>query len=95
MGLLFRFSQPLLYQQIENVRCGFRRPFGGIQRRRFAVGQQSEIKQAVGVIVGRAEHLAAGNILIHRRNTALQAHAGGIDRFAHRQPLQGGAVGAQ
>ena len=49
----------------------------------------------MGVIVGRAEHLAAGDIFIDRRDTALKAHTGGVDRLADRQPLQGGAISAQ
>ncbi|VFS64755.1 Uncharacterised protein [Raoultella terrigena] len=95
-GLLLCFRQPLLDQQVKDVRRGFRRLLGGFQRRRLTVGQQGKIEQqAVGVIVGRAEHLAAGNILIDRRNSPLQAHVSGIYRLADRQPLQGGAVGAE
>jgi hypothetical protein len=63
--------------------------------RRFAVRQQGKIQQAVGVVVGGAKQLAAGNIFIHRRNAALQAHLRRVDRFADRQLRQRGAVGAQ
>ena len=49
----------------------------------------------MGVIVGRAEHLAAGDIFIDRRDPALKAHSGGVDRLADRQSLQRGAVSAQ
>ena len=34
---------------------------GGGQRRRFAVCQQGEIEQAMGVVVGWAKQLAAGD----------------------------------
>ncbi|GCO29789.1 hypothetical protein ExPCM14_01453 [Escherichia coli] len=37
----------------------------GGQRWRFAVCQQGEIEQAMGVVVGGAKQLAAGNVFIN------------------------------
>ncbi len=68
---------------------------GFLHRRRFAVGQQGKIEQAVGIVVSGAQQLAAGDIFVDRGDAALEAHPGGINRFADRQPRQGGAVGAQ
>ena len=68
---------------------------GGGQRRRFAVCQQGEIEQAMGVVVGWAKQLAAGNVFINRRNTPFETHLCGVERLAYRELRQRGAVGAQ
>ena len=68
---------------------------GGGQRRRFTVCQQGEIEQAMGVVVGWAKQLAAGNVFINRGNTPFETHPGGVERLAYRQLRQRGAVGAQ
>ena len=68
---------------------------GGGQRRRFAVCQQGEIEQAMGVVVGWAKQLAAGNVFINRRNTPFETHPGGVERLATASFASGGAVGAQ
>lgn len=65
-AILFKLRQPLTRQQAENVRRRLLCAVGGGQRRRFAVCQQGEIEQAMGVVVGWAKQLAAGNIFINR-----------------------------
>ena len=62
---------------------------------RFALGQQGKIQQPMGIVVSRAEQLAARQILVDRRDAALDAHPGGVPRHAVGQPWQRGAVGAQ
>lgn len=68
---------------------------GGGQRWCFTVCQQGEIEQAMGVVVGWAKQLAAGNVFINRRNTPFETHLCGVERLAYRQFRQRGAVGAQ
>lgn len=77
------------------MRRRLRVALGLLHRRRFAVCQQGKIEQAVGVVVSGAQQLAAGDIFVHCRDAAFETHFGGVDRFANRQPRQGGAVGAQ
>ncbi len=49
----------------------------------------------MGVVVGGAQQLAAGNVFVHCGDAAFEAHLRSVNRFADRQPRQGGAVGAQ
>ncbi|MNZ49649.1 hypothetical protein D3C78_674240 [compost metagenome] len=49
----------------------------------------------MGVIVGRAKQLAARNIFVDRRDSALQAHLCGVNWLANRQFCQRRAIGAQ
>ena len=49
----------------------------------------------MGVIVGGAKPLAAGDVFINGRNTALQAHLRRIHRLARREAGNRGAPGAQ
>ena len=94
-GVLFRLRQTLFRQQAEDVRRRFLFGVRGAESWRLAVRQQGKIQQAMGVVIGRAEPLAAGNVFINGRNAALQAHLRRIDGFADRQLRQRGAVGAQ
>ena len=55
---------------------------------------QREIEQPVGVVVGRAQHLAARQVLVGRRDAAADRHAGGVDRLRRAEAGQGGAIGA-
>ena len=59
------------------------------------IGQQRRVEQAVGIVECRAEQLAAGQVLVGRRNAALDLHFCGIDRHRHAETRQGGAVGTQ
>ena len=47
------------------------------------------------VVEGRAEHLAAGQVLEGRRDAPLDRHGGGVDRLADGDPRQGRAIGTQ
>ncbi len=67
----------------------------GAQLGRFAVRQQGEIQQTVGVVIGGPKQLATGDVFIDRRNTTFQTHFCRIDRFAHRQFRQCGAISTQ
>ena len=58
-------------------------------------GQQAEVEQALGVVIGGAQHLAAGQVFEGRRNAALNLHGPSVQRLAVTQTRQGGAVGAQ
>ena len=76
------------------------RCLGRIDRRRrrgrtLAVGHQREVEQAVGVVEGRAQHLAARHILEGGGDAPLGHHAAGVDRQGVAEARQGGAVGAQ
>ncbi len=55
---------------------------------------QQEVDEAVGVVEGRPQHLAAGNVLEGRRDTAGDLHRAGIDRLGGAEARQGGAEGA-
>lgn len=93
--LLFA-RQLLATQQIEHVAAVVRQRFVGLRRtRRFAFRQQREVQQPVGVVVGRPQHLPAGQVLVNRRDAPLQPHVFAGQWLADRQARQGGAIGAQ
>ena len=52
------------------------------------------IEQAVGVVEGRAEQLAARQILVGRRDAALDQHRAGVDRPRIAEARQRRAIGA-
>ncbi len=89
------FRQPLVCQQAKDVRGGGGLRLAAVQLRGFAIRQQGEIEQAVGVVVGGAEQLSTGDIFIHCRNAPLEAHIRRIQRLTYRQLCQRGAVGTQ
>ena len=60
-----------------------------------AFRQQREVQQPVGVVVGRPQHLPAGQVLVNCRDAALQSHIFCRQWFADRQARQSGTVGAQ
>ncbi|MDT4806004.1 hypothetical protein FQZ97_388220 [compost metagenome] len=92
----FRIDQVVLRQQVGNARHG---AVQGILARGQGIGlalrQQREVQQALGVVVGRPQDLAAGHVLEGGRDPALQTHAPGIDRLRVAVARQGRAVGAQ
>ena len=94
-AIFLGLRQPLLREQAKDVRRRLCFAIGLLHRRRFAVGQQGKIEQAMGVVVGGAQQLAAGNVFVHCGDAAFEAHLRSVNRFADRQPRQGGAVGAQ
>ena len=49
----------------------------------------------MGVVIGRAQHLAAGQILENRGHPALDPHRRGFHRLGVGEAGQGGAIGAQ
>ena len=49
----------------------------------------------MGVVEGRAQHLAAGHVLEGGRDAPPHRHPAGVDRQAGGEARQGGAVGAQ
>ena len=57
--------------------------------------RRGEIQQPMRIVVGRAEHLAAGQVLEHRGNAAPHQHRCGIHRQRIGEARQGGAIGAQ
>ncbi len=59
------------------------------------VGEQRRIEQAVGIVEGRPEKLAARQVLVGRRNAPLDLHRRGIDRNGGAEARQRGAIGAQ
>ena len=63
-------------------------------RRGFARRFEIEVDQAMGVVEGRAQHLAAGQILEGRRDAAAQRHRGGVERLGEAEARQRGAIGA-
>ncbi len=71
------------------------RLFGTRRSRRFTFCQQGEIQQAMGVVIGRAKHLAAGQILVDGGDATFQPHIFAGQRQAVGQAWQGGAIGAQ
>jgi hypothetical protein len=87
------FDQRFRVQQIQYARHGIGQWLGclcrGIRCCRF------ELKQALGVVVGRAEHLAAGDILERARHATVHAHRIGIQRLGVTKAGQRGAIGAQ
>jgi len=74
--------------------AGRQRLVGARCSRRLAVGQQGEVEQAMAVVIGRPQHLAARQIFIDGRDAALEAHLAGRQRRAVGQARQRGAVGA-
>ena len=89
------FDQAFLGEDVGDARHGGG-GFGGLGgRRRGGAGGEQEIQQAVGVVVGRAEQLAAGEVFVDGGDAAAQRHRGGIDRGGVAEAGQGGAVGAQ
>ncbi len=92
-------DQALLIQQLDHTRRTFMlmliaavRAAGGHRR---AVGEQAEVEQALGVVKGRTQHLAARQVFESGRDTPLQHHARGVQRARAAQAGQGGAVSAQ
>ena len=60
---------------------------------RLAFGGQREVQQAVGVVVGGAEHLAAGHVLVDGADATADEHGGGVERRGIAEAGQGGADG--
>ena len=48
----------------------------------------------MGVVEGRPEHLAAGQVLERRRDAATKRHRLGVERLGEAEAGQGGAIGA-
>ncbi len=71
------FDQPLAGEDVGDARHRFgrRRALLAVRATSRAVGQFG-IEQAVRVVEGRAEHLAAGQVLVGRRHAALDQHRG-------------------
>ncbi len=65
-------------------------------RERGKIGGLGErvVEQPVGVVEGRAEHLAARQVLEGRGDAALDVHRSGIDRLRGAEAGERGAVGA-
>ena len=63
--------------------------------RPVAFGCQREVEQAMGVVVGRAQHLAARHVLEGRRDAPLGHHGRGVERQRIAEARQGRAIGAQ
>lgn len=83
-------------QQVGDARHGRVQRF--LARRQgigLAPGFQRKIQQALGVIVGRPQDLAARHVLERGRNAALQAHAARVQRLRVTKARQRGAIGAQ
>ena len=57
-------------------------------------GGKLGIEQPVGVVEGRAEQLAAGQVLVGRRHAPLDQHGAGVDRPCVAEARQRGAIGA-
>ena len=95
-GGVFRFHQPLGAQNIGHARHRRRRAHRGraVATAVAACLHQSKIEQPVRVIIGRAKHLPARQILVGRRNAAADRHFRGIDRHGRAKARQGGAEGA-
>ncbi len=67
----------------------------GLGRTGRAAGRRERrVEQAVGVIEGGAEHLAARNVLVGGGDAPFHAHAAGVHRRAVAEAGQGGAEGA-
>ena len=62
---------------------------------RSPFGCQREVEQAMGVVVGRAQHLAARHVLEGRRDAPLGHHGRGVERQRIAEARQGRAIGAQ
>ena len=89
-------DQPFAVEQLGDARHGVRwrgRRLFGRRRRRFL--DQREIEQSVGVVEGRAQHLAARQVLIGRRDAPSDRHLSGVDRLARAEARQRRAVGPQ
>ena len=76
------------------MRHGFHDGGGGGGGRHLALSRQFEVKQAVGVVEGRAKDLAARQILERGRDAAGDGHVGSFNRVGGTQTRQGGAIGA-
>jgi len=87
------FDQGFSIQQIEHARHRIRQRFGGLYR--FTRCSGFKLKQTLGVVVGGAEHLAAGDILERARNATVHAHRIGIQGLGVAKAGQCGAIGAQ
>ena len=64
-------------------------------RVRFRAGDQGAVQQAVGIVEGGPQDLAAGQILPGGGNAAADAHAVRVHGQARYKARQGGAVGTQ
>jgi len=92
----FGFHQAFRSQQVEHARAGSQRRFRvALRAGMFAFGEQAEVQQAMAVVEGRAEQLAARQVLEGRRDPPGRAHLGGFQRHAVAEAGQGGAVGPQ
>jgi len=91
-----RFDQPFRVEQIADARKGGLR---GIRVCRLvvapagALGGEGEIEEPVRVVEGRAEDLAARQILEGGRDAPAQRGRAGVDRQRGGEPRQGRAIG--
>jgi hypothetical protein len=67
----------------------------GRRGRPVANGGQREVEQAMGVVVGRAQHLAARHVLEGRRDAPLGHHGRRVEGQRIAEARQGRAIGAQ
>ena len=91
-GLRVGFDQALLAQDGEHGGDGA--DGRALGRGGRGVGE-GRVQQAVGVVGGGAQQLAAGHVLEDRGDPALHEHGAGVDGAAMGEAGQGGAVGAQ
>ena len=86
-------DQPFMGEQIGDT---WARLVGALARRRWrhdAAGQR-RIEQAMGIVEGGTEQLAAREVLEGGRDTALDAHPAGFERLRVAEARQRGAIGA-
>ncbi len=89
-----RLDQAFAGEDVGDARHGVRLA-GALQRLGdVAAGGKLGIEQAVGVVEGRAEQLAAGQILVGRRDAPLDQHRAGVDRPGVAEARQRRAIGA-
>ena len=54
---------------------------------------QRKIEEPVGIVIGRTEHLAAGQILVGRGDAAADRHLGRVERLGRAEARQRRAIG--
>ena len=87
-------DQPFAVQNIRDARHGFGRLVAQLRLGNLRAGGDFGVEQAVRVVEGRPEHLAAGKVLVGRRHAPFGMHGGGVDGARVAETRQGGAVGA-
>ncbi len=75
-------------------RCGLR-GLRGLRLFRHKAFRELRIEQAVGVVEGRPQDLAARNVLEGRGDAPLHPHLAGVDRLGGTEARQRGAEGAR